>query len=317
MLLAIKKQGRRYHDFQEAVKNRIAPKLKTAHDPLHLNVADFKTSDTLFVMGSGASINDLPMEAWEEIRAADSLGINFWLYHEHVPTWYSCEVPRDPEYAASLMTLLKLRKDDYRNTCLLLKDVMKLDDRCPHWTSEFPLGDMNHVYTLSMLGVRGRTSGLLRFFLRWYRRLGYFRRSEVLWGLPMKRATIFMALSFALMAGYRRIVLCGVDLSNPDYFYHDPKYAGNGMPSPPTLPRTAQALAETFSRHGLKVRQAPNPDVHITIDPALNPLPMDEVIHAFNEEVLKAEGVELFVALPSSKLYPRIPALFEPMQNSV
>jgi hypothetical protein len=32
--------------------------------------------------------------------------------------------------------------------------------------------------------------------------------------------------------------------------------------------------------------------------------------------VLKPEGVELFVALPSSKLYPRIPALFEPVQPS-
>ncbi len=316
MLLAIKKIGRRYRHFQDAVKSRIAPKLKTAHDPLHLRVADFKTSDTLFIMGSGASILDLPNEAWQAIRAADSMGINFWLYHDHVPTWYTCEVPRNPEYAASLMTLLKLRKNDYRNTCLLLKDVTKLDERCPHWTSEFPLGDMNHIYTLFMLGVRGRTAGSLRFFLRWYRRLGYFRRNEMLWGLPMKRATIFMAMSFALMAGYRRIVLCGVDLSNPDYFYHHPKYVGNGMPAPPELQRSSQALAETFTKHGLKFRQMPNPAVHITIDPALNPLPMDEIIHAFNEEVLKPEGVELFVALPSSKLYPRISALYEPLKRS-
>jgi hypothetical protein len=316
MLLSVKKIGSRYRAFRDAVKTRIAPKLQGAHDPLHLRVADFKKSDTLYVMGSGSSIHDLPPEAWRLIRASDSLGINFWLYHEHVPTWHFCEVSREAAEAESLMALLKMRMEDYRHTCIMLKDVMKLDDRFPRWSTEFPLGEASHLYTLASLGVRGRTAGMLRFFLRWYRRLGYFRRAEVLWGVPMKRATIFMTMCFGLMAGYKRIVLCGVDMSNTDYFYHHPKYTGPGMPKPPTLPVTAQALAEKYSGHGVKMRQSPNPSIHNTIDPALNPLPMDEVIHAFNEEVLKPEGVELFVALPSSKLYPRIPALFEPVQPS-
>jgi|GEM_PF-1163554 len=317
MLLAVKKIGRRYRAFREAVRTRITPKLKSTHDPLQLRVADFKRSDTLYVMGSGASIHDLPPEAWQSIRAADSLGVNFWLYHEHVPTWHFCEVSREAAEAESLMALLRMRMEDYRDTCIILKDVMKLDDRFPRWNTEFPLGEAGHLHTLATLGVRGRTAASLRFFLRWYRRLGYFRRSEVLWGVPMKRATIFMTMCFALMAGYRRVVLCGVDMSNTDYFYHHPKYGGEGMPKPPTLPPTAQALAEKYSGHGVKMRQTPNPAIHNTIDPALNPLPMDEVIHAFNEEVLKPEGVELFVALPSSKLYPRIPALFEPLQHAV
>ncbi len=314
MLLVFKKLGRRYRKFQDAMKARILPKLNCTHDPLALRVADFKRSDTLFVLGSGASVNDLTQEAWATIRAADSLGMNFWLYHEHVPTWYSCEVPRDPEALRVLLALLKLRLRDYQSACFLLKDVTKLDDRFPAWSTEFPLGAVGHLYTLANLGVRGRTAGRLRFFLRWYRRLGYFRPSEVLWGLPMKRATIFMAMSFALMAGYRRIVLCGVDLTNTDYFYNHPKYLAGDLPKPPSLPPvTTEALADKYARSGLKMWQAPNPAVHNTIDPALNPLPMDEVIHAFNEEVLKPEQVELFVALPSSRLHPRIPALFEPL----
>jgi hypothetical protein len=295
------------------VNTRIVPKLKECRDPLTLRVSDFKKSDTLFIMGSGTSIHDLPSEAWQMIWNSDSLGINFWLYHEHVPTWHFCEVSREPAEAESLMALLRMRIEDYRGTCLLLKDVMRLDERFPRWNTEFPLGEANNLHTLASLGVRGRTEWSLRFFLRWYRRLGYFKGGEVLWGLPMKRATIFMTLSFALMAGYRRVVLCGVDMSNTDYFYHHPKYAVEGMPKPPTLPGTSQGLAEKYSGHGVKMRQAPNPAIHNTIDPALNPLPMDAVIHALNDEVLKPEGVELFVALPSSKLHPVIPALFKPL----
>ena len=126
----------------------------------------------------------------------------------------------------------------------------------------------------------------------------------------MKRASIFMTMSFALLAGYRRIVLCGVDLANTAYFYHDPRHEARGLPVPPMLPATAEELARKYTQHGLKMSQVPDPSVHNTIDPALNPLPMDKVIHAFNEEVLKPEGVELYVALPSSKLFPRIPALY-------
>ncbi len=315
MLLAVKKIGSRYRAFRDAVKTRIAPKLQGAHNPLHLRVADFKKSDTLYVMGSGASINDLSTEAWEKIRTADTFGINLWLYHEHVPTWFSFEVSREQEEIDLQMKLLRSRLHDYRDTVFFLRDVLKLDERFPLWSSDFPFSGISKLYTLASLRVAGRGARSLRFYLRWYRRLGYFRPRETLWGVPMKRASIFMAISFALLAGYKRIVLCGVDLINTEYFYHHPKYLTEGIPPPPVLPQTVQALAEKYSVHGVKMRQAPNPVIHNTIDPALNPLPMDEVIHAFNEEVLKPEGVELFVALPSSKLYPRIPALFEPVKN--
>ena len=310
MLLAVRKAGRRYQKFRRAVLNRILPKWKGAHDPRRLRVADFKKSDTLYVMGSGGSILDLSEQAWQDIRSADSMGINFWLYHEHVPTWFTCEVAREGTAAAALMQLLEKRLPAYQNTCFLLKDVTKLDERFPAWHELFPLGRVKHLYTLASLSVKGRNARALRFYLRWYRRLGLFRQSEELWGVPMKRATIFMAMSFALMAGYKRIVLCGVDLSNTDYFYSHPRYASQELPPPPVIPATAEALADKYRRTGVKMRQAPNPAIHNTIDPALNPLPMDEIIYAFQEEVLKPAGVELFVALPSSRLHPRVPALY-------
>jgi hypothetical protein len=316
MLLRIRKFSKRYREFRNTVTSHILPKWNGEHDPLALRVEDFKKSDTLYVMGSGSSILDLPQNAWEDIRAADSFGMNLWLYHEHAPTWFSFELAREEKEIDLQLKVLRLKLQDYRNTAFLLRDVSKLDERLPKWKEKLPLSEISNLYTIATLRVAGRSVRSLRFYLRWYRRLGLFNPSDELWGVPMKRATVFLAMSFALMAGYRRIVLCGVDLSNAHYFYNDPRFNGSELPLPPTIPATTEALANMYRKTGVHMRQAPNPAIHNTIDPALNPLPMDEVIHAFNEEVLKPEGVELFVALPSSKLYPRIPALFEPVQPS-
>jgi hypothetical protein len=54
----------------------------------------------------------------------------------------------------------------------------------------------------------------------------------------------------------------------------------------------------------------PNPHIHNTMDPALNPLPIDEMLHALNEMVLKPAGIRCYVSLPSSALYPRMPVYF-------
>lgn len=316
MLLTFKKLGGRYRRFCQEVRSRIVPKLCCEHDPLKLRVADYKKSDTLYVLATGGSINFLPAEAWDDIRASDSLGINFWLFHKHVPTWLSCELSRTPSDAEILMRVLEKRLPDYQDTAFLLKDIHKLDERYPKWNQEFPLCRINHCYTLFSPSVRGRSESSLRLSLRWSRRLGLFEKKGTLWALPMKRATVFLAMSFGLMAGYKRIVLCGVDLNNTAYFYDDESYQkSDGMPATPRLPTTSEKLEQRYASEGVKMNRAPNPAIHNTIDPALNSLPMDAIIHAFNEEVLKPKGVELFVALPSSKLHPRIPALYKPAQK--
>ena len=48
---------------------------------------EVKKSNTLFILGSGDSINDINNKQWEEIKQSDSLGINSWLVHKHMPTY--------------------------------------------------------------------------------------------------------------------------------------------------------------------------------------------------------------------------------------
>ena len=47
-----------------------------------------KTSDTLFVLGSGPSINDLTADDWATIGTHNSVGFNWWMVHDFVPSFY-------------------------------------------------------------------------------------------------------------------------------------------------------------------------------------------------------------------------------------
>ncbi|MDP2161378.1 MAG: hypothetical protein Q8K02_12915, partial [Flavobacterium sp.] len=54
-----------------------------------------KRSDTIFVLGSSPSINELTEDNWREIARQDSLALNRFCFHEHVPTFYWLEFPNN------------------------------------------------------------------------------------------------------------------------------------------------------------------------------------------------------------------------------
>jgi hypothetical protein len=48
-------------------------------------------ADTLFILGSGASVEDLGPEYFREINSQVSVGINAWPLHHFVPDLYAFE----------------------------------------------------------------------------------------------------------------------------------------------------------------------------------------------------------------------------------
>ena len=53
-----------------------------------LDLRALKRSDTLFVLASGTSINQIPPARWKVIDQHDSVGFNYWPIHSFVPTMY-------------------------------------------------------------------------------------------------------------------------------------------------------------------------------------------------------------------------------------
>ena len=56
-----------------------------------LDLTPLKSSDTVFLLGSGRSINEIREDRWQVIGRHDSIAMNFWLAHAFVPRIYLFE----------------------------------------------------------------------------------------------------------------------------------------------------------------------------------------------------------------------------------
>ncbi len=257
-----------------------------------LRFGAYRTSQTLFVLGSGASINRLDARQWSRIRSADSFGINNWIVHEFTPTYYGIEMPTvDPADVYSrtcenFLHNLDLAKSRYSSVPIL---YTRAHNR-PFPMRGVPAELAGNLYQVPEVRLRGRSREAVRDHLAFAGRVGWLSpRARYDVGLT-KRASLFRVVHFGVVGGYRNIVLCGVDLSTTAYFFQDDPapYANRGC---------------RLDHVAMLQRGA----VHNTLDSDRGPLTIDVLLYLFAEQFLLPRGVRLFVASPSSALYPRIP----------
>lgn len=255
----------------------------------------FRPSSTvLYVLGSGQSINQLAPAAWETIGAADSLGINFWLLHEFVPSAYVQEWidPRgDPSLAERLEVrreILRCRRDEltgvpfffrtpatrrrggrHRLVPLDVERQLPVDGESLVLTSDINLLPLDVDGFTKTIALCAR-AGLLDERRRWRY-------------LPTTRGTVLWAILFGTRLGYEEIVLCGVDLTNTDYFYEDPDAPMVRL----DLPRPQNVQTGR---------------VHKTNDPAEPGPTMQEIVTALAGGLLARRGIDLTVAHAGSLL---------------
>ncbi|MGC1298446.1 MAG: hypothetical protein WA869_25750, partial [Alloacidobacterium sp.] len=81
-------------------------------------MASLRASDTLFILGSAWSINDISDERWQIIGRHDSVGINFWPVHPFVPRFFHFEdiaYDEQPVMYDAFRGLLERRAEAYAN----------------------------------------------------------------------------------------------------------------------------------------------------------------------------------------------------------
>ena len=249
-----------------------------------LDISKYKSSDTLFVMGSGASINDLGDKEWQIIAESNSIGINFWLIHEFVPTYYMFEtVKHNSDRLKVLFNLLDLKSRDYVNTPFLVKNI-----ESGHLNlSEIPESLKANLYVPYKIVIPGFRQST---FSRSLNLINILKLHEVSNFLFFKRASISQAISFGLKMKYKEIVLCGVDLNNTQYFYEDSEYCSKNIPLPEKIQRGS---------------------IHRIADPNYGNLTIDIIIDEMNRCLLKANNVRLYIGSKKSALYPMLPYYFD------
>lgn len=256
-----------------------------------LSIGQHRRSDTVFVFGTGASLNNYPAEYWEVIRKHDSIGMNFFMLHEHVPTFHVMEDVGG--IRTQILTERYLRRGDYAATPLILKTQLtnlsadRVSSRLENM-AQLPDEIRARAYLSLDLLAAGKTISGMEAAYRLTSRLGLWKPKDKFLMLTKRRGSVSYVINLAARAGYRRIVLCGVDLNHTEFFYDSRRteLEARGLPVP---------------------ENDENGRVHSTNDPTNHPITIHSVLLAIKEHVLDPAGIELSVGSVTSALYPDLP----------
>lgn len=251
-----------------------------------IDLMQTKTSDTLFVLGSGPSINRISPQRWQQIASHDTVGFNWWLYHAFVPKFYfleAIEKQASPGAFDSYLALAGRRAADYAGT---IKIAMEFHREGIQTLDYLPPAFRKNLFAAHKVEAPARNEVELARALGYLRGRGAFQIAGRFPELLKYAASLTTMLVFALKLGYKRIVLCGIDLKTPDYFFQDRRFYNESW-EPPAL--------DTAS--------------HDTDIPLTWRLPVTRAVAVIQQELLTPAGIELFVENRNSALWPMLPEL--------
>lgn len=170
-----------------------------------------KTSDRVFVFGSGYSLNDIPDAEWAKFGGHDTLGFSGSIYMKKLPLTYLLLRAWTETSAGSLA---------WRNDA---NDVLGVIDANPYLKDTvfaFPEG-FTAIFSNRLLGYDLWRREQPTF---WYLadKVSQYPHRKLEQGLVHGMSTLCSALSLAVALGYNDIVLVGVDLYDSRYFWLAP-----------------------------------------------------------------------------------------------
>lgn len=246
-----------------------------------LDIKRYKTSDTIFILGSGSSINNISDKQWDLISKNDSLGLNFWIIHDFISTFYCYEEPNSSGDRKNIFyDILNKKKDLLSERPFIIKDLLpsKISfDRIPEELKK-------NIY-LSFdfdIPAKGDDAVMMKYLwvLKSLGRLRYTGKIRCIYSIT---ASLSYAVFFSLFMGYKKVVFCGIDLSDSLYFYEEKEdyYKNKGI----IVPKSMQ-----------------NPGVHSTEARSHKKIPISHVLKAIYDLVSKENDIELYVAQNVGKL---------------
>lgn len=256
-----------------------------------LDLRRVRSSDTLFVLGSGSSIAKLKKEHFDFISIHDSIGFNFWIAHSFVPDLYLFYPGgySSEETFERFISVMKLRSVEYEDVPKIVTDLYR---RNYSFIKRLPKAFTINLYAAERWIAFSRNEAELRSALKRMNKKGYFslKPSEGQKNRIFKYGTsLSTTVALGVQMGYRRIVLCGVDLTDSSYFYQD---------------EAAYPFMKGFSGVRTVSPQEPHPTNQRVSELMLT---VSETLRAMQRELLDPRGVQLFVQHADSALFPDFP----------
>lgn len=195
------------------------------------NLEPRKSSNTLFIIGAGSSINKLSRAQITAILASDSIAITHLCHHDElIPTFYSLELWDVNELSTMplekralnnfILNKLIKKSDRYQETTFIIKPRVSFQSNFDDFLRLIP---KKNVFWSQNYQIPGGSTAGFRHWLRFYKRLFLFESEDKFY---FKAASLIWCLMFAYKLRYEKVVLLGVDLIGP-YFYEGDTRASN------------------------------------------------------------------------------------------
>jgi hypothetical protein len=237
-----------------------------------------KTSDTIFILGSGESINSMTSTQWSHIAKHDSIGMNFWPLHPFIPTYYHSEYMHSNllfnHYTKTISHQIKTK---YQNTLFFLSGNRAVTRGIhPRTVPDlFPDNASVCFYTYKK-PIKGNSSA--DFSKKSFSKTLFYRGG------------LTQVIDLMDKVGYKKIVMVGVDLNNHIQFYDH-------------LPEVQWCFETGYRAKPDKT----NPGIHGTMVKKVGKMTVEEYLYVLNDLYFQQNNIELYIASPKSRLAEKIP----------
>ena len=271
-----------YKEFKISQLNKVATFFsdnKKNYKNITLNeLRDAKSSETIVLLGSAPSINDITQKQWEQIKTCDSFGINFWYLNDFVPTYYFMEPPKDQNILELHKRMLSQKGNSYEDVIYFLFDWFTKVGWHPMYSDEiFPKGIKLIKFPHP---IRKKLHKSIPFDPKYFVDISRDMGDKII----NYRSSISIILHLAYQMRYKNIFLTGFDLNSNEYFYDNNPLMKNRIDLNQKRKQKFHSTTDYGDCHGI-----------------------DNYVIAFNEYVLKPKKINLYVSSKQSLLYPKVP----------
>lgn len=245
---------------------------------LNDDILKYKTSDTIFLLGSGPSINDITAEQWNQIRKHNSIGFNYWFIHEFIPTFYMFQDAHN--------NMLDILNDKYKDIPFLIRGSAFAQGKFNLKDHRFNSLKGNPVYFINEYPISSRCSIEIKLLIKYIDALGLIPFGRIADFVPKWRNTLGLLLSLSYQMGYKKIVLCGMDMKDSHHFWDYNSYLN--IKKQYSLPDFGTTNIDTFN------------------DVQLSPNTVLEYVSNLREWMHKKNGVEITIINDNTLLFPHL-----------
>lgn len=265
----------------------------------------FKTSDTIYVLGSGPSILDITSEEWKHIKSKDSIGFNHWYVHDHQPTFYDLSYLADYQFESKETSMYYLASTKSQTSKFILNNNIASFNLEYFKDKDYYQTHINHFdfFEKDIENINKSSDNEIGIYAKYWTK-DFFNYYDYPFGelLPnpdyifKSRGQLFATIQLSVLLGYTDIRLVGVDLLNENKFQDNIKEAPKSAKSPLAEGGTIK-VQEDHMNNALHPNKTHN-TAQATKD--TDYLGIHKLISIFNERRLKPTGIDLSVTNKAS-----------------